>query len=105
MHSLAAFEATRQNIKTSVNIPVPLQMWPEIVRTALYEYNTDMGEIGSTYIESLNGMNSLRPFTEKEVLSFGGESAFVKAVFNAGCDRHKKLWAIPWSADSRVIFY
>jgi multiple sugar transport system substrate-binding protein len=105
MDSLAVFDATHPGVKTSVNIPVPVQMWPEIVRTALYEYNTDLGEVGSTYIESLSGMNSLRPFTENEVLSFGGESVFVKAVFEAGLDRKKQLWAIPWRADSRVIFY
>ena len=105
MESLAAFDAAHRGLKTFVNIPVPVQMWPEIVRTALYGFDTDLGEVGSTYIESLKGMNALRPFTADEVLSFGGESAFVKGVFEAGCDQQQQVWAIPWRADSRVIFY
>lgn len=105
MQSLAEFDIMHPGIKTSASIPIPLQMWPEIVRTALYGFDTDIGEVGSTYIESLKGMNALRSFTEAEVSAMGGESAYVKAVYEAACDRQRQLWAIPWRADSRVIFY
>lgn len=105
MQALAAFEVAHPAIKIAVNNPPPLQMWPEIVRTALYGFDIDIGEVGSTHIESLKGMDALRPFTDDEILFLGGEGAFVKAVYEAGCDHKRQLWAVPWTTDSRVIFY
>jgi len=103
--SLAAFQAIYPNIKVSLTIPAPGAMWEEIIRIVLYKQGADIGEVGSTYIESLKGMDALRPFAADEVLSFGGDKAFVKSMLEAGRDSDGRLWAIPWRTDSRVIFY
>ncbi|MGC1376441.1 MAG: extracellular solute-binding protein [Anaerolineales bacterium] len=103
--SLAAFQAINPNIKISLAIPAPEMMWADIIKVVLYQQGADVGEVGSTYIETLKGMDSLRPFTAGEVLSFGGDNAFVKSVLEAGRDSENQLWAIPWRTDSRVIFY
>ena len=103
--SLAAFQAIYPDVNVFITMPEPGMMWEEIIRIVLYKQGADIGEVGSTYIESLKGMDALRPFTAEEVLSFGGDKAFVKSMLEAGRDSEGRLWAIPWRTDSRVIFY
>jgi multiple sugar transport system substrate-binding protein len=104
--ALAAFEAGSLHLKTSASIPTSEQMWSKIAKIAIYGQGADIGEVGSTFIASLRGMNSLRPFRPDEVNSLGGGSAFVDAVWQAGVVPEKnEVWAIPWRTDTRVIFY
>ncbi len=104
--ALSAFEKDHPQIKVSVALPEPAMMWSEIVKAALYGQAADIGEVGSTYVESLKGMNSLRPFTSEEVALLGGNDAFAKSCWQGGLlSEEKQTWAIPWRTDSRVIFY
>lgn len=100
------FQVDNRSVSVSVNSPVPAMMWTEIINTALYRQGADIGEVGSSYITSLRGMDSLRPFTAAEIADMGGQDAFVQSLWDSGFDsKSNQLWAIPWRADTRIIFY
>lgn len=102
---LAEFEA-RQHVQVQI---VPLSWdsaWTQIVKYALYGDAPAVSEIGSTWVASLATMNALRPFTAQEILSFGGQAAFLPAAWQSGqILNDPTLWAMPWLAETRVIFY
>lgn len=80
--------------------------WSEVVKFALYGHGPDISAVGSTWISNLISMNALRPFTEPELDSLGGPSVFVPALWRCGqAARSSQVWAIPWLADTRLIYY
>jgi multiple sugar transport system substrate-binding protein len=51
-------------------------------------------------------MDALRPFSRREVASMGGADAFLPAAWQTALvSRDRNVWAIPWYADTRVIYY
>jgi multiple sugar transport system substrate-binding protein len=104
--AIARFESRHTNLTVQTHSPQPEMMWTEIVKTALYGDGADIGEVGSTYISSLAGMNALRPFSLAEVASLGGSLAFIEPLWLAGYSAEDtRPWAIPWTADTRAIYY
>lgn len=102
---LAPF-ATRHRVKIHVNVLSWETAWAELVKTALYGHGPDVSEIGSTWVGNLMGMNALRPFAAAEVATLGGEAAFLRSAWQSGQVAHtSQLWAVPWLADTRVIYY
>ena len=103
--SLDSFEA---ETAARVNITV-LEWetsWSEILRTALYRHGPDISEMGSSWVSSLVGMNSLRPFSNEEVAVLGGQGNFISSIWNSGIlAGEKRVWAIPWLGYTRVIYY
>jgi multiple sugar transport system substrate-binding protein len=80
--------------------------WPEITKFALYGHGPAVSEIGSTWVASLSHMNALRPFTDREAAMLDGPAAFVPGSWRRGMlPGDRTVWAIPWLADTRVIFY
>jgi multiple sugar transport system substrate-binding protein len=102
---LAEFEA-RHHVKVHV-VQVPWENgWTQIVKYALYGDAPAVSEIGSTWVASIASMNALRPYTLHELASFGGESAFLATAWNSGqLHGDSVMWAMPWLAETRVIFY
>jgi multiple sugar transport system substrate-binding protein len=80
--------------------------WTDLVKTALYGSGADVSEIGTTWCASFVSMNALRPFAPHEVASLGGASTFLPTSWQTGMlPGGKEVWAVPWSADMRLIYY
>lgn len=104
--SIGVFGAGRAGLSVHIRSPRPEMMWAEIVQTAMHGEGTGIGEVGSTYISSLVGMQDLRPFSPDEVAWLGGGTAFIQPLWHAGyVIDDTRPWAIPWTADTRAIFY
>ncbi len=81
-------------------------VWRELVNVAIYRRGPDLAEIGSTWLESLAAMQSLNPFSERDVSAIGGKEIFFPAAWqNVASRTQNEIWGIPFRADTRVIFY
>jgi multiple sugar transport system substrate-binding protein len=80
--------------------------WPELVKFALYGHGPVVSEIGSTWMGSLVAMNVLKPFSTRELDTYGGASAFLPSVWQPGFQAGSgNVWALPWLAYARFIYY
>ncbi len=85
--------------------------WNDVLQIGLYQKGPDVSEVGSTWMENLNDMRALRPFSPSEMSSLGGESAFIN---NKGASlptdgnrpaAPRQPTSIPWQLDTRIILY
>lgn len=76
----------------------------DIKDIALESKNIDISQVPSTTVNELVAMDALRPFTEKEIVTFGGISAFPPVAWNFLGDT-KEIYAIPWIIDTRALIY
>lgn len=82
------------------------QYWRELVNISIYHTGGDLAEIGSTWLESLVSMNTLRPFSDLEVRQLGGREAFFPSLWqNMSMDSKQQVWSIPYRADIRTLIY
>ncbi len=103
--SLEQFE-TETNARINVTVLEWETAWSEILRTALYRHGPDISEMGSSWVSSLVGMNSLRPFSNEELAAIGGPGNFITALWETGTlVGEKRVWAIPWLGYTRIIYY
>jgi multiple sugar transport system substrate-binding protein len=80
--------------------------WPEMVKASLYGHGPDVSEMGSTWLSGLIGMDALMPFSAYELRTYGGTSAFLPSVWHPALEAGEgKVWAIPWLAYTRLIYY
>jgi multiple sugar transport system substrate-binding protein len=80
--------------------------WADIIKLALYGHGPVVSEVGSTWVASLASMAVLRPFATREIAELGGSAPFLPALWQAGqTPGDQAVWAIPWLAETRVIFY
>lgn len=102
---LAEFEA-RHRVRVHLTQLSWEEAWTQVVKYALYRDAPAVSEVGSTWVASLAAMNALRPFTPQEVVLLGGEPAFLPAAWSSGqVGADPTLWAMPWLAETRAIFY
>jgi multiple sugar transport system substrate-binding protein len=78
--------------------------WADIIKLALYGHGPVISEVGSTWVASLASMQVLRPFAAREMAEMGGAESFLPVLWQAGL-LDRTVWAIPWLAETRVIFY
>ena len=80
--------------------------WGDLVKDALYSQGPDVSEIGTTWIGSLVAMNVLRPFDPETISQIGDAVAFLDVAWRRGSlIGHGQMWAIPWLADLRMVYY
>jgi multiple sugar transport system substrate-binding protein len=80
--------------------------WAELVKVALYNYGPDVSEIGTTWVGNLVAMNGLRPYERAEISACGGSPAFLPSAWHsATLIGESEVWAMPWLADTRVMYY
>ncbi|MBN1978381.1 MAG: extracellular solute-binding protein [Anaerolineae bacterium] len=82
--------------------------WEELAKIGLYRSGSDVSQVGTTWLEGLVATGSVRPFTDDEVDSMGGAGAFFPAMWQTALvpwGQSRKVWAIPWLVDTRVVFY
>jgi multiple sugar transport system substrate-binding protein len=81
-----------------------------LVEIAIYGRGPDVSQVGSTWVMDLAGMNALQSLSPLEMKPIGSEKDFVPANWNV-CTTPSStkgvpvVWAIPWSADVRMVFY
>jgi len=101
-------EQFESETKTRINLTVLDwdTAWSEVLRTALYRHGPDISEMGSTWVSSLIGMNSLRPFSNEELAIIGGPGKFIPSLWDSGkLSGEKRVWAVPWLGYTRMIYY
>jgi multiple sugar transport system substrate-binding protein len=80
--------------------------WRELLNIAIYRRGADVAEIGSTWLESLVAMDVLNPFSARDIYQIGSKEVFFPAAWqNVVASSQKDIFAIPFRADVRVIFY
>jgi multiple sugar transport system substrate-binding protein len=80
--------------------------WNKILQVGLYQKGPDLSEVGSTWLENLHEMRSLRPFSEAEVRALGGRDAFLATSWPVTTgEERQRLVSIPWTLDTRLICY
>lgn len=78
----------------------------ELTSMALYGRGSDVSQVGAPLMSDLLAMNALRPFKEIEVATMGGANAFNPITWQSSRRVYERqVWAIPWLADPRVIYY
>jgi multiple sugar transport system substrate-binding protein len=102
---LDRFQA-QQHLRVKLRIVPWDRAWADLVKVALYNYGPDVSEIGTTWMGNLVAMNALRPFEPNEVRSFGGPEVFLPSAWqSASLAGERQIWALPWQADTRVLYY
>lgn len=82
------------------------QIWRELVNISIYHRGCDVAEVGSTWVQSLLSMNSLRAFSSQELRIMGGRENFFPALWqNISLGNDQKIWGIPFRADVRTLYY
>lgn len=87
--------------------PVPWSnLWGTLRDAVFARKGSEVAEIGTTWLSSLVAMRALRPFETAEVNRMGGAGGFVPSIWkSATLQDDTDVWSIPWSADTRVIYY
>jgi len=102
---LDQFEA-QQRCRVRVRVLSWESVWTELVKVALYGIGPDVSEVGMNWVCNLAAMNGLRPFHATELEAMGGPAAFLEPSWKSGwVIGEAKAWAVPWLADTRVIYY
>lgn len=86
--------------------------WNNILQIGLYQKGPEASEIGSTWLENLNDMRALRPFSISEINTLGGEDAFLRSAWGrtSGATASQnstppRPTSIPWMLDTRIVSY
>jgi multiple sugar transport system substrate-binding protein len=101
-------KALIQPVKASCQIRPVLweDEWVWLTNTAVQRQGVDVSQVGSSTVSALVAMNVLRPFSDREVSFVGGQNTFAPAAWqNAYRISGTQVMALPWLADSRVVFY
>jgi multiple sugar transport system substrate-binding protein len=78
----------------------------ELTTMVVHNRIGDVSQVGAPVASDMMAMNTLRPFSPREVEQMGGKAAFVPVAWqNTPQVLDKQIWAIPWLADPRVFFY
>ena len=80
--------------------------WEELMRIALYRSGPDVSQVAATAVDDFVTMDALRPFRKGEIDALGGESAFLPSAWRTvHLPGGRQIWAVPWLADMRIIYY
>ncbi len=102
---LHTFES-RHNARVKLRVMNWENAWAELLSIALYARGPDVSHIGSTWSSSLTAMNSLRPFTEAQILPAGGSGAFLPQCWQSGLSSTLPgIWSLPWTSYTFLLCY
>lgn len=109
LHTMLARLEKEERIKVNLNV-IPWQGgWARMVNIALYGEGADLSEVGSTWVGDFVKMDALSPFSGADLRVLGTEKVYLPASWSSGTtqtlDKLTMVWAIPWMADTRVIYY
>lgn len=98
------------HLKVDLHVLTWKNAWSELVRVGLYGDGPQVSEIGSTWLQEFMGMGALRPFNSQELgYNISVEqylpSAWASVLAPGDAGRADTVWAVPWMADTRIIYY
>jgi multiple sugar transport system substrate-binding protein len=101
-----AKDALKQEIHPSTEV-IPWQiMWSFLQRSFAENKRFDVSEIGTTWVGSYAEMDALFVFDEQAKASLGGVDRFLPSAWKStSLLNENRTLAIPWMADTRVIYY
>jgi ABC-type glycerol-3-phosphate transport system substrate-binding protein len=78
-----------------------------IVKDSLFKKTgAEIAQVGTTWVSGLVGMHALRPFAAPEIARIQHEGNFMPIAWKAASlEDHDRLWMIPWTIDTRVMYY
>jgi multiple sugar transport system substrate-binding protein len=80
--------------------------WQELMRIALYRSGPDVSQVAAPAVDDFVTMGALRPFRKEEIDAIGGAAAFLPSAWRTvHLPGGKQIWAVPWLADVRIIYY
>lgn len=80
--------------------------WEDLMRIALYRSGPDVSQVAVTAVDDFVTTGALRPFHKEEIDAIGGASAFLPSAWRTvHLPGGKQIWAVPWLADVRIIYY
>lgn len=82
--------------------------WNHVLQIALYQKGPEVSEVGSTWLENLNDMRAVRPFSASEIHALGGKEDFLAPGWLYGAQaggQPKQIVSLPWTLDTRLIIY
>lgn len=96
--------------ETGITVKLKILDWSDgqevLLRTVLYGDELNVSEVGTSWVSSFLGMNGLQPFTDRDIRMIGSPNDFLDVVWESGKPPGRnRLWAIPWVAGTRVLFY
>ena len=102
---LHAFEQ-QSNVKIDLQAFDWPNAWTELMKISLYGHGPIISETGNTWMSSLAGQNSLRPFTINEIAAIGGADKFLPAAWQSCIDfDNETILAIPWALNTYLAYY
>jgi multiple sugar transport system substrate-binding protein len=81
------------------------EAWPKLLNFALHGGGPHISLIGAIWTSTLYSMNVLRPFSEAEINSLGGASAFFPATWDNALGSENNAWSIPFNVFTYLILY
>jgi multiple sugar transport system substrate-binding protein len=96
--------------QTGIHVKIRWIEWnryrQETVNISLQRQHVDVSMVGMPVTSDLEGMNALRPFSQREITSIGGAGAFLPARWQSGIRPDStQVWALPMCLDVRVLAY
>ena len=83
--------------------------WNKLVDIALKHSGADVSEIGTTWLSDFAKMDAFHMLNRRDLNTLGGQEQFIKASWDsclvASSRGVMNAWSIPWSADTRCIYY
>lgn len=102
---------TRFNkIYPKAQIDVISMLWEsykqELTKMAIHGHGVDVSQVGAPLANDMLAMNVLRPFSNHEMASLGGENAFLPICWQSSIRiADSQVWSIPLFADPYAILY
>lgn len=101
-----------QNYQHETRVSVDLRYieweraWTEFLQMTLYGRGPVISEVGTTWMSSLAGRNSLRPMSKDELRKIGGAGSFPHSIWESCIDASTQgIVAIPWIVDTYLVYY
>ena len=110
----AALATTRrllQEFEAHTHIRVRLRAIPskeakqELTSYTVFHRGPDVSQVGSTWLRGIVDTNALRPFSGAEVRDLIDAEDMIPATLQSARLEDATLWAVPWYADVRMIYY
>lgn len=80
------------------------EMWIRLSAIADNRRGPMMSEVGSTWVGSFDGKDALHTFSDADIDAIGGKDSFLAWEIGSPATKPNPV-AIPWMADSQVMFY
>lgn len=81
-------------------------LWRECTNAGIYNKGAHFAEIGSTWLEGLVSMNSLRPYSPYDIELLGGKDLFLAGSWSsASVGNSDQVWGIPMRSDARLLWF